>query len=179
MPVGVYAHKSSQGFQKGNRLGVGGKGNPLAYKNRKKMGYIMPEEVRKKISESMKGKKNSLGVKLSDAQRISRGFLTKKEKNKNHNRRAYLRKYNCTEEDFNIIFLSQNGECAICKTHQSQMKKSLSLDHCHTTNKVRGLLCQKCNFMLGLAKDSIDILKNSLIYLAKEDQKHKEAYAVN
>ena len=170
MPIGL------RGFQKGNKLAVGGKGNSFPTKMFQ-AGHTITEETRKKISESMKGKKNSLGRKFSETERKSRGILiiqTKEEKSNNHKKRFYLRKYNCTEQDFNIIFKLQNGKCAICGIHQSSFKKSLSLDHCHATNKVRGLLCQKCNFMLGLAKDSIEILKNALIYLAK----HKEMAGV-
>lgn len=44
-------------------------------------------------------------------------------------------------------------------------KNRLSVDHCHTTGKVRGLLCDNCNKSLGLLKDSIEIVSNMLIYL--------------
>jgi hypothetical protein len=58
----------------------------------------------------------------------------------------------------------QNGICAICK---SELSYRLYVDHDHTTNKVRGLLCSKCNMMIGLAKDNESILDNAISYLRK------------
>ena len=58
----------------------------------------------------------------------------------------YLEKgYGVTIEQYNDLFQKQNGECAICHKPQSEMKLQLSVDHCHTTGKTRGLLCQRCN----------------------------------
>lgn len=68
---------------------------------------------------------------------------------------------------YNKLFESQNGSCDICKTHQSLLNKRLFVDHCHRTNMVRGLLCQKCNFMLGQASDSESIFKAAISYLRK------------
>lgn len=58
-------------------------------------------------------------------------------------------------EQYELIFANQNHCCAICKMPPS--KKSLSVDHCHTTGKVRGLLCHKCNSAVGLVDDSPEI----------------------
>ena len=41
------------------------------------------------------------------------------------------------------------GCCAICKTHQSKLGKTLEVDHDHDTGVIRGLLCHKCNVGLG------------------------------
>lgn len=59
--------------------------------------------------------------------------------------------------------ISQECHCAICGGTES--KDRLCLDHCHTTNKMRGLLCKHCNFILGLAKDNPDILQRAAEYL--------------
>jgi len=73
--------------------------------------------------------------------------------------------YGITSDDYNKMFADQNGCCAICSTHQSEFKKPLSVDHCHTTGKVRGLLCSECNLGLGKFKDDITNLENALKYL--------------
>ena len=39
------------------------------------------------------------------------------------------------------------------------------IDHCHITNKVRGVLCNNCNTALGLVKDNRQTLLNMLQYL--------------
>jgi hypothetical protein len=71
-------------------------------------------------------------------------------------------------DDFDELFSEQKGRCANCKTHQADLNKTLSVDHCHETGQVRGLLCQRCNAILGMAKDNIEILKNSIEYLERK-----------
>lgn len=68
----------------------------------------------------------------------------------------------------------QNNVCAVCEKEEiSKNKKgeikTLAVDHNHDTNKVRGLLCQTCNLLLGFAKDDIDILKRGIKYLEEAD----------
>jgi hypothetical protein len=74
-------------------------------------------------------------------------------------------KYGITLEDYNIMLFEQDGCCAICGIHHTEIKKSLHVDHCHTTGKVRGLLCYSCNTILGHAQDDINILKKTIKYL--------------
>lgn len=74
--------------------------------------------------------------------------------------------YNLTVEEINRMREEQNFSCAICSTHEDKvMKSKLFVDHCHTTNKVRGLLCHHCNFALGLFKDNKEYLKKAQEYL--------------
>jgi hypothetical protein len=77
----------------------------------------------------------------------------------------YRKKYGITLEQYNAMFANQNGCCLICNKHQKVLEKGLAVDHCHTTGKVRGLLCSNCNLMLGLAKDKTEILSNAIRYL--------------
>ena len=58
---------------------------------------------------------------------------------------------------------NQNNKCLICGNEQDG--KDLAIDHCHTTNKVRGLLCNSCNLGLGCFKDNLDILASAIKYL--------------
>lgn len=79
------------------------------------------------------------------------------EKDKISQRRFYLKKtYGITLEQYDVMFEAQNGNCAICGL--PEINKRLSVDHNHTTNKVRGLLCQQCNFAVG-SYESMDIGK--------------------
>lgn len=71
--------------------------------------------------------------------------------------------YKIRLEEYNIILLSQNGVCKICKQTSSQ---TLAVDHDHNTGKIRGLLCKSCNTGLGLFEDSIERLKNAIEYLS-------------
>lgn len=78
---------------------------------------------------------------------------------------ALFKLYGVTVENYNDMFESQAGRCAGCCRHQSDLPKSLSVDHCHKTGKVRGLLCQGCNAAIGLVKESKETLTNLVIYL--------------
>lgn len=80
-----------------------------------------------------------------------------------------LKKYGISIEDYNKLFESQNGCCAICGINRLLLSKELYVDHCHSTGKVRGLLCRECNFMLGYAKDKISILEAGITYLKKQN----------
>ena len=79
----------------------------------------------------------------------------------------YLRRYGITLSQYNKMFKKQSSICAICKTGTfSGPGERLHVDHCHSTGKIRGLLCNSCNMMLGRAKDNIDILESAIEYLS-------------
>ncbi len=69
-------------------------------------------------------------------------------------------RYGITSKEYDQIKNQQNNTCKICKE-----EKKLFVDHDHSTNLVRGLLCHHCNTMLGLAKDSPQILEGAIRYL--------------
>lgn len=60
-----------------------------------------------------------------------------------------------SKENYNKILEKQDYVCAICKNPETALKKKrdepmrLAIDHCHQTNKIRGLLCLKCNSSLS------------------------------
>jgi hypothetical protein len=76
-----------------------------------------------------------------------------------------LRKYKITYETYKQMFYTQNGRCAICNRHQDSFKRLLSVDHNHVTQKVRSLLCDNCNSILGHSKENIEILNKVIDYL--------------
>jgi hypothetical protein len=62
--------------------------------------------------------------------------------------------YGLTVEDYEKLLAAQNGMCAACsRTPADEHHKVLHVDHCHETNKVRGLLCTRCNTALGLLRE--------------------------
>ena len=60
----------------------------------------------------------------------------------------------------------QGNRCAICGTDNPGLS-DWSADHCHTTNKPRGLLCVRCNAGLGYFKDNPEYLQSAIDYLSK------------
>jgi hypothetical protein len=89
--------------------------------------------------------------------------------------RRFQRLYGVTTDWVSETRTKQGGACAICRTRPSESHgiSGLHLDHCHSTNKVRGLLCSLCNKGLGSFKDSIDLLLSAGAYL-EQYQKSNE-----
>lgn len=91
-----------------------------------------------------------------------------RKKQKNHNSRfnTIKRTYNLNKEEFLEKFKSQNGCCEICNK-KFQKQRDIRIDHSHTTGKIRGLLCNKCNVCLGIHDENIDLLMSVINYLNK------------
>jgi len=79
--------------------------------------------------------------------------------------------YSLTLAEYDALLQKQGGCCAICEKDETMKIKGkvirLSVDHCHETGKVRGLLCTRCNTGLGNFSDDIDRLKQAIDYLGK------------
>ncbi|WP_329013168.1 endonuclease VII domain-containing protein [Micromonospora rifamycinica] len=92
------------------------------------------------------------------------------------------RKYRLRPDEYDALREQQGYRCAICGTHEDDIPPSrtgrpritgeppaesfrLVVDHCHATNRVRGLLCTGCNTAIGHAKDSPETLRAAARYL--------------
>jgi hypothetical protein len=76
-----------------------------------------------------------------------------------------LRLYGITIDDFDKMFLEQNGRCARCEKSADALKIRLAVDHCHKTGVVRKLLCPPCNTYLGKLEKHRYQLERDLLYL--------------
>ena len=85
--------------------------------------------------------------------------------------RAYkfMRLYGITLEFFNELNRKQNGLCKICGLPDTD-KANLSVDHCHASKKIRGLLCTNCNQGLGKFKESVSLMKKAIEYIEKSEE---------
>jgi hypothetical protein len=90
---------------------------------------------------------------------------------KENRRRIYLveslRKYGITQDQYEAIWDLQAGSCAICTQpfDWSEKQTKPHIDHDHKTGLVRGLLCNRCNTVLGLVEDSTARLERMREYL--------------
>lgn len=75
----------------------------------------------------------------------------------------FQREFGITLADYRRMLTAQGGVCAICK--EPPVKRWLSVDHCHNTAAVRGLLCQPCNIAIGWLKHSTALLDAAKDYL--------------
>lgn len=80
--------------------------------------------------------------------------------------RAYKWKlrYGLTHDEVYTLYATQNGSCAICK---KSLNDVFVVDHCHSTGKVRGLLCNQCNQAIGLLNENISSFRNAIDYINK------------
>lgn len=82
-------------------------------------------------------------------------------------------KHGITLEIYNQMLKDQNSVCRICHQketqldHRTNIPYNLSVDHCHVSGKIRGLLCNRCNRSLGMAEDNIELLESMIQYLQK------------
>lgn len=77
------------------------------------------------------------------------------------------KKYGISLDDYNHMLSAQKECCALCGRHKNDFKRSLHVDHCHTTKKVRGLLCANCNTAIGKFKEDFALLDKAKEYLTK------------
>lgn len=80
---------------------------------------------------------------------------------KEQERRSKVRPINASLDEIKVIRESQ-VVCQICGK-----EKRLVLDHCHSTGKIRGMLCNSCNTGLGMFQDDTQRLTNAVEYLKK------------
>jgi len=73
--------------------------------------------------------------------------------------------YGITLHDFDELLQMQNNSCAICSKPIEALRRRMNIDHCHDTNKVRGILCTGCNTGLGHLGDNIEGLEKAIQYL--------------
>ena len=81
-----------------------------------------------------------------------------------YRKRDLKRDYNLTQSEWDAILKSQNGRCKICGEDKPTR---FHTDHCHETNRVRGILCNRCNLGIGYFKDDPKLLIAAAKYLTK------------
>ncbi len=95
--------------------------------------------------------------------RKAKSRTVSKEKQRQYNIKKI---HGLSPERYKILWDSQEGLCAICKVQLSSLsRKAVHIDHCHATGKVRGVLCNQCNWGLGHFRDSVLYLDAAKQYL--------------
>jgi len=94
----------------------------------------------------------------------------KKPYMKNYQRIRKLANYGLTQDAYNQLLIEQDNKCKLCGKVETVVGRDntldpLSIDHCHNTNRVRALLCRKCNTGLGCFVDSPELLQKAIDYL--------------
>lgn len=128
-------------------------------KRHKQIEYRSRPEVQERQRKYLEENRNA--KRLYDKERQSRSEIRE--------RRLSLQKknmYGITGEEYQAKLDSQNGRCGACDKSESRIDYrtgrpfNLAVDHNHTTGKIRGLLCTKCNLALGLVNEQPELLVN-------------------
>ncbi len=94
--------------------------------------------------------------------------ITKEDNHKYH----IKHRYGISKEQYDEKLRLQDNKCAICNKEEIRLSTSgeirkLSVDHDHDTNEVRDLLCYKCNWIIGVLGDNLELLEKVKLYLIK------------
>lgn len=88
-------------------------------------------------------------------------------------RKSKLRNlYGLSVADYEALYRDQGGVCAFCGGVPRERR--LAIDHDHETGLPRGLLCLRCNTMLGCAQDRPDRLRKGADYIEAWKKRHAE-----
>lgn len=114
-------------------------------------------------------KKNKAEGKYANGQYRPKTKKEKREREVRTRRNSHLlRNFNITIDEYEKMEKDQSGVCLICKkTERNKKTKYLSVDHCHKTGKVRGLLCSRCNSAIGLLRDCPERITAALAYIKR------------
>lgn len=94
------------------------------------------------------------------------------QKNNRDRRRGNLlsARYGISSEEYAEMYIKQEGKCLICK----EVNERLVVDHCHATDIVRGLLCDRCNRGIGAFGDNPRLIMDALKYLLQFENPYGE-----
>lgn len=127
----------------------------------------------KDISQFSKNRNSTLTVCRDCCYKREKEFYND-HKNKLTKRKSTIkRKYGIEYDSYLSMLTEQGCKCKICqKTLEEFSPKATKphVDHCHTTGKVRGILCCYCNTMLGVYNDDIKIFENIINYLKGQNE---------
>ncbi len=124
-------------------------------------------------SSKIRGYKKNYCKKCANKMRDNKRKSDSKEKKWLKDKVNKLRRnFKLEYKEYLEMIVIQDNKCKICgneetiKTHSmDSIPKHLAVDHCHNTGKIRGLLCMRCNTILGKVNEDEDLLKKMIHYL--------------
>jgi len=119
-----------------------------------------PETVERMRVEYYKNHKEELCIYGSNYRGKNTAVIKTKDRD-----RGLKRRYGIGVIEYETMFSLQNGKCAICQNPPD--RENFFVDHNHDNNKIRGLLCSRCNLAIGLLYDSAEIVRRAADYIEK------------
>ncbi len=123
-------------------------------------------EINKNLLKFPKSKNSRDGVH-NQCKKCHNEYYSKEKYKKyypQNKNRYYLKKFNITLKDKEVMIQNQSNTCLICK-QQFKASHSTHVDHNHITGKVRGILCSGCNMLIGFMETNPKRLEEAFNYL--------------
>ncbi len=99
-----------------------------------------------------------------NSRKLTEKNVAYRKRNPDVRRRTRLKRmYGVSLEERDRMFVEQNGRCYLCGNLPG--KRTLAVDHCHKSGRIRRLLCIQCNSGLGMFKDDPELLNRAIDYL--------------
>lgn len=106
-------------------------------------------------------------VKAWDTQKYRKQYAKNPSRFWKRARKAHYKKqYGLTIEEYDTMMRKSGLKCKLCRLPFSAVRKK-AMDHCHKTEKVRGVICRSCNAAMGLARDNPKTLLRMVAWLSK------------
>jgi hypothetical protein len=137
---------------------------------RKKREYAKTPEQKAKRTAYMSEYRAKNRDKTNETARISHE-KTKRSRTPEQRHNQHLKSFYGIDRDEFLAILEEQEGCAICGSKTSRWGRNFHVDHCHETHKIRGILCNRCNPMLGWFESRKDKV---LEYLNKDISGNKE-----
>jgi len=124
---------------------------------------------REHIKEYQKSWREQNAQSVAEYQKeYSKEYRARNEAQAATRQRGLWKSYKMTVSEFNALWHSQDGKCAICNVDmmpRGRTPTSVAVDHNHVNGAVRGLLCRVCNVGIGYLRDDPDLLMRAAEYL--------------
>lgn len=117
-----------------------------AYRHRKR---VLAKKHKEKRTQYMRSYRAENRQKTNEQARESHARIRRNRTPEQRHNEHLKATYGITREKYIEMLSSQGGLCAICKSPTARWKKQFHVDHCHKSLNIRGLLCNRCNPMLG------------------------------
>jgi Recombination endonuclease VII len=123
--------------------------------------YKMRPETKKKRRAYIEANREQIRARVkayNEANKEHNHQVDKAYRDANREKRSAAeraRRYGFSLEQWEALYHAQGGCCALCRVDLSSLSaRAVHVDHCHTTNKVRGILCHDCNTSIGKLGDT-------------------------
>lgn len=153
-------------MSKAERLKAWRKANPEKVAAHQKEAYLKNRERILEYQREYNAKNRDKVLEKSKARWHSVTEEQRQERYEKRRNTTLLRRYGISAIQYDILNAKQGGVCKLCRIPGRTGKYGmLDVDHCHKTNKVRGLLCTPCNHALGILGDNTEGLSRALEYV--------------